>query len=223
MSNHGKPWLPEHDELLMHNIEKSNKELAEMLGRSAWAVECHRVNLAMALCRSDSTVSLDESIARFKADTELVQQCVEKKTIREQKRARTSRLVSPDADAVTAVIREQRKAAKTFKVSPDTSDIMAVAECIRNNQGSLAEAWANPDFVPILIKYHGGFQAFSASLAQKHHPVDPPPAQRTSPVGVPQARGAGHAQAAVAAGEEHRVGPGVDARVAQVGGGGERR
>jgi hypothetical protein len=166
MSNKGKPWLPEHDELLMQNIEKSNEDLADLLGRSAWAVECHRVTLAMGLCRGDSAMSLDECIARFKADSDLVQHCVEKKTIREQKRARTSRLVSPDADAVAAVIREQRKAAKTFNVSPDTSDIMAVAESIRNNQGSLAEAWANPDFVPILIKYHGGFQAFSASLTQ---------------------------------------------------------
>jgi hypothetical protein len=216
MSNHGKSWLPEHDRLLMQNIETSNEKLADLLGRSEWAVECRRVTLAMALCSGDSTMSLDECIARFNADADLVQRCVEKKNIREQKRAKTSRLVSPDSDAITAVVQKQRKAAKTFTVSPDTSAIIAVAESIRINQGSLAEAWANPDFVPILIQYHSGFQAFSASLTQKHHPIDPPPAQRTPPVGVPQACGAGHAETAVAAGEEHGIGPRVDARVAQV-------
>ena len=50
----------------------------------------------------------------------------------------------------------------------------------------------------------------------EHHPIDPPPAQRTPPVGVPQTGGAGHAETAVAAGEEHGIGPSVDARVAQV-------
>lgn len=214
MSNKGKPWLPEHDDLLIQHIDKSNEELADLLGRSAWAVECHRVTLAMALCHGDSTVSLEEGITRFKADADLVQRCVEMKTIREQKRAKTSRLVSPDVDAVTTVVREKWKHAKTFTVSPDTAAIMAVVESIRINQGSLAEAWANPEFVPILIQYHSGFQAFSATLAQKHHPLHPPPAQRAPPVDLPQARGAGQAEPAVAAREERGVGVEVDARVA---------
>ena len=157
---------------------------------------------------------LDEAATRFKANADIVQQYVEKKIIRGQKRAKSSRLVSPDMGDVTAVIREQGTAQRMFAVSPDTSAIMAVVESIRINQGSLAEAWTNPDFIPLLIKYHSGFEAFSATLTQKHHPIDTPPAQRAPPVDLPQAHGAREAQAAVAAREERGVGPEVDARVA---------
>ena len=53
-----------------------------------------------------------------------------------------------------------------------------------------------------------------ASLTQKHHPIDTPPAQRAPPVDLPQARGARQAEPAVAAREERCVGSEVGARVA---------
>ena len=209
MSNRGKTWLPEHNELLVHNIEKTNAEIAVMLGRGAWAVECHRVTLAIELRREDSTLSVEACIARFKADAELVHHRMEKNTARARKRSRTC----VDEDSM-AIVREQVAVGKTLSVTSDTAAIAAVAECIRINQGSLAEAWANPDFVPILIKHHSGFEAFSASLTQKHHPINAPPAQRAPPVDLPQARGARQAEPAVAAREERCVGSEVGARVA---------
>jgi hypothetical protein len=62
--------------------------------------------------------------------------------------------------------------------------------------------------------WRGCIEMFSATLTQKHHPLHPPPAQRAPPVDLPQARGAGQAEPAVAAREERGVGVEVDARVA---------
>jgi hypothetical protein len=51
MANKGKPWLLENDTFLAENVVKSNEELAEILGRSALALDCRRAFLANACTR----------------------------------------------------------------------------------------------------------------------------------------------------------------------------
>jgi hypothetical protein len=194
----------------LDNIDRTNTELAEMLGRSAWAVECRRRALEVELKLSNPSMTLDECIAQFKADPHSGKRQTDSSSSSVRKRVRLLRpdMVSSGASAATSVV------GSIQTVSSDIHIITDVAENIRLNQGSMAEAWTNPDFVPPLIKYYDGFNAFSATLAQKHHPLHPPPAQRAPPVDLPQARGAGQAEPAVAAREERGVGVEVDARVA---------
>jgi hypothetical protein len=155
MANKGTPWLPEQDLLMMRNINMTDRELAMLLGRTPLAVECHRAQLAVELKRADPEVTLEECCDRFRANVERV----------------TRRLSTPAAT-------EPR--AKKFKVSKlpsgDSSDLVlisAAAELIRTSGGDMSKAWADSTLVPVMIKYHSGFEAYTATVKSSCCPSPP--------------------------------------------------
>jgi hypothetical protein len=146
MANKGKSWLPDHDEYLSQNVAESNEQLADTLGRSAHAVECRRVSLAVALSEKDPSVSLDECISRFGADKERTKRRFDKQGGNKIKRARIT------------VAQEQ------VLVQTEDKTIAKVAECLRLNDGDMSVAWADSEFVPVMIQNHSGFEAYASFL-----------------------------------------------------------
>jgi hypothetical protein len=155
MANHGKPWLPENDTLLVDNVVKSNEELAELFGRSAHAVACRRAILAIALSKQNPSISIDECISLYRADTERVKYFLEKK----KHGSNTSKCTKTSIPSVA-----DGPVPKKIKLSGNTEDnvIQTVADCIQRDGGYMANAWRTPEFVAVMIKYHSGFEAYSA-------------------------------------------------------------
>ncbi len=148
MANKGKPWLPEHDAYLSENIDASNEQLAENLGRSVWGVECRRVSLALALNEKDPSRDIDDCISHFRANVEQTKRRLEQQGSGSNNNKRVKK--------------------KTSEQGLDEADIIAqISECIRVNKGNMSAAWANVKFVPIIIKNHSGFQAYASFLRDK--------------------------------------------------------
>ena len=145
MKNKGKPWLPEHDVYLSENIAESNEQLADELGRSAYAVECRRVSLAVALSEKDPSMSLDQCISHYRADMESTKRRL-------------------DHEGNVFVMKKKTKKTKKLSIQGlEKEDTIAqVAECIRLNEGDMSAAWANTGFVSAMIRNHSGFEAYAA-------------------------------------------------------------
>ena len=156
MANRGKPWLPKHDMYLIDNADQSNTKLAEFLERSALAIECHRSILAIDL-NTKSEKKIDECIARLHADTEKTKRFMAEKNRRERFNEQMNKRFKMPEQSVPF----PPPSATSLS---DTTDISAAAGCIRENHGDLLIAWANPTFVPIMIKYISGFEAYAAAV-----------------------------------------------------------
>ena len=154
MANKGKSWLAGHDQFLELNVVKYNEELAKILGRSVCAIECRRVFLANALHQRDPSISLEDCILRFGADADRVKRYGSDKS-------GCKRKIGPNA-ADGPVFQKIKR--------PDVAEdsvIQAVAECILMSGGSLENAWNTSEFIPVMIKYHGVFKAYSYFLSSK--------------------------------------------------------
>ena len=154
MANKGTPWLPEQDLLMMRNINMTDRELAMLLGRTPCAVECHRAQLAVELKRADPEVTLEECCDRFRANMDRV----------------TSRL---NAGATEPRAKKLKVSNLSFGDSSDLVLISAAAELIRTGGGDMSKAWADSTLVPIMIKYHSGFEAYTATVKSSCCPSPP--------------------------------------------------
>lgn len=143
MANKGKPWSSEHDALLTENVEKTNMQLAELLGRSAHGIECRRAVLAASLHRDEPSASIEECISRFCADPEQA-----KRVLKRQKIGGSQ--IEPTV--------------KKSKPTPESEVIAEAAKCILEGGGDLFHGWSNPKFVPVMIKHYGGFQAYASAV-----------------------------------------------------------
>ena len=155
MANKGKPWLPKHDLYLADNIDQSNVIIAEVLERSPFAVECRRSTLSVALIKSNTELTVDECIARFRADSERVN-CFLKRHEREESERKT---------------KKSRSSGKPL--SFDSAEYALVSEasaCIFAHGGSTSEVWADPSFVPVMIKYYNGLNAYSSAVRDQISP-----------------------------------------------------
>lgn len=148
MANKGKPWLIEHDIFLAENADTPNDELAELLGRSALGIECRRAVLVVDLHKKNPDLSVDECIARFHSDPERTNRYLKKQEVQSDGTAPSS------------------KRLRRSNISDEFSLIAAAAECIRSNEGDLLHSWANPEWVPVMIKHHSGFAAYAEAVVK---------------------------------------------------------
>lgn len=74
-SQHGKRWLPEHDGFLLRHIEQEDQIIAHILERTAHAVACRRIRLAMNFFKESpsSFTTFSECLQHFHANPELAE------------------------------------------------------------------------------------------------------------------------------------------------------
>ena len=166
MANMGKPWLPGHDSFLVENVERSNEELASLLGRSVVAIHCRRALLSVAFSKRNPSITIDECIARFMADTDRVHRLLGQKSHGSDTSKHTKTSIPGEADGPVP---------KKIKLSGNTEDnvIQAAADCIRRDGGNMANAWSTSEFVAVMIKHHSGFEAYSSAVRARA--LVPPP------------------------------------------------
>jgi hypothetical protein len=145
---------------LATNIVKSNDEVAEMIGtRSVLAIECRRALLANASHKMDPSTSVEECSLRYGADADRVKRyltceidCLEKSE--RKRKARPSTTDDPDPPKIK----------RSGTVASEDSVVPAVIDCIQRNGGSMENAWKISEFIPVMIKYHSGFEVYATTI-----------------------------------------------------------
>ena len=171
MDNRGKIWSIDHDQMLMESPQMTNAYFAMSMGRTENAIKCRRNHLAAKMHQNDPATPLEEYVGLMNADfpqtSALLIEWGEKKaslasfidTNRKRKASATRDHTSPYFQH--AVSGNAPYPSGQWDPSLTDKCIAVICKSIREEGGNLASLFNDPQFVPLLVQYYPGFEAYA--------------------------------------------------------------
>jgi hypothetical protein len=167
MDNRGKFWSIDDDQKLMESPQMPNVYFSQTMGRTENAIKCRRNHLAAKMHQNDTDTPLEEYVRLMNADfaqtSVLLIEWGEKRanlnTFLETNRKRKAKEVQAPAQEQRASRFFQPKSSWEPSVNDHCIDV--ICKSIREEGGNLASLFNDPQFVPTLIQYYPGFEAYA--------------------------------------------------------------
>ena len=170
--NRGKLWSTDDDQKLMEAPHFPNSYFSQLMGRSDNAIKFRRSHLAAKMHQNDPETPLRECVCLMGGDLEqaetILDQWAEKRasftSFLDTNRKRKSPLPPipsvPAAPPVT-VSSHYFHPPPHWDDTPVDARIKTICKSIRDEGGNLARVFNDPHFLPSLIQYYPGFEAYA--------------------------------------------------------------
>jgi hypothetical protein len=167
MGNRGKLWSIDDDQKLLESPQGSNALFGNLMGRSENAIKFRRSHLAAKMHQSDPDTPLEECVSLMAGDMQLasslLQEWNEKRAslssfLDANRKRKAQELAPPPPVSLSPFFRPEQGGWHDH--SPDER-ISAICQSIREEGGSLASVFNDPQFLPTLIRHYPGFEAFA--------------------------------------------------------------
>ena len=171
--NRGKLWSIDDDQKLMEAPHFPNTYFSQLMGRSENAIKFRRSHLAAKIHQNDPETPLRECVCLMGGDMDqaetILDQWAEKNasftSFLDSSRKRKSS-PSPYTPAMAAIPTTTTAAPETLPSpywddSPTDTRIKTICKSIRDEGGNIASVFNDPHFLPSLIQYYPGFEAYA--------------------------------------------------------------
>ena len=180
--NRGKLWSIDDDQKLMEAPHFPNTYFSQLMGRSENAIKFRRSHLAAKIHQNDPETPLQECVCLMGGDMDqaetILDQWAEKNasftSFLDSSRKRKS--PPPPYIPAAATTTTNTAAPETPPLpnwddsSPNDTRIKTICKSIRDEGGNLASVFNEPHFLPSLIQYYPGFEAYARIVQARPAP-----------------------------------------------------
>jgi hypothetical protein len=166
MDNRGKLWSIDDDQKLMESPQLPNAYFSQTMGRSENAIKFRRSHLAAKMHQNDPGTSLEEYVSLMGGEldhaTALLQEWNEKRaSLRTFLDANRKRKAQQPPEPPQQKSRFFHDTPVYWHDLPNDERIMRICQSIREEDGSLASVFNDPQYLPILVQHYKGFEAYA--------------------------------------------------------------
>ena len=174
MDNRGKLWSIDDDQKLMECPHFPNTYFCQLMGRSENAIKFRRSHLAAKMHQNDPDTPLHECVCLMGGDLEqaetIIDQWAEKRasfaSFLDTNRKRKSPLLQTPSVAPPPPPPETGHMGPfgeptSWNHADKETRIQTICKSIRDEGGNLASVFNDPHFLPSLVQYYPGFEAYA--------------------------------------------------------------
>jgi hypothetical protein len=177
--NRGKLWSIDDDQKLMEAPHFPNTYFSQLMGRSENAIKFRRSHLAAKIHQNDPETPLQECVCLMGGDMDqaetILDQWAEKNasftSFLDSSRKRKSPAQQQPPSAPPVPVEAGINFGGIFVNDDDTDTrIKTICKSIRDEGGNLASVFNDPHFLPSLIQYYPGFEAYARIVQARPAP-----------------------------------------------------
>lgn len=173
MDNRGKLWSIDDDQKLMESPHLPNALFSQSMGRSENAIKMRRSHLAAKMHQNDPSTSLEEYVGLMHGDldhaAQLLQEWSEKrasfKSFLDTNRKRKASQPPPEPAAKSSRYFAAQEPKQDLPIYwydlPGDERIKTICQSIVEEGGNLASVFNDPEYVPCLVQFYPGFEAYA--------------------------------------------------------------